>query len=204
MNPFIEQYETLIDQVLQQGYGILDNFVTPTELSALNNSLEHRYKEAAFKKAGISKEHEVISEIRGDEIFWLGKSSALDAEAAYLSKIEDFMAYLNQTCYLGLKSYELHYAVYPIGAFYKKHLDRFKSDSGRKMTTVFYLNEEWTEADGGQLRLYLNEGTKDILPIGGRMAIFESDKIEHEVLPSLKERRSITGWLKTTPEVAVF
>lgn len=197
----IFQYEALIQQMVEQGYGILDGFLTKQETANLNDSLTIRYEGDAFRRAGISKEQEVVKAIRGDEIFWLEKITATEAEKRYLAQVEAFMLYLNRTCYLGLQSYEMHYAVYPIGTFYKRHLDRFQTDSGRKLSIICYLNDIWTEADGGQLRLHLKDETKDILPLAGRVVIFESDKIEHEVLTAHKERRSVTGWLKTTPPV---
>ena len=197
----IFQYETLIQQMVEQGFGILDGFLTNKEISDLNYSFTVRYEEDAFRRAGISKEQEVVRSIRGDEIFWLEKTSATEPEKRYLAQVETFMLYLNRTCYLGLQSYEMHYAVYPVGTFYKRHLDRFQTDSGRKLSIICYLNDVWEEADGGQLRLYLKNETKDILPLAGRVVVFESDKIEHEVLTAHKERRSITGWLKTTPPV---
>jgi SM-20-related protein len=49
--------------------------------------------------------------------------------------------------------------------------------------------------------LYLNENGEEkekvIYPFPGRVVIFESQIIEHEVKPVNKERLSITGWLKT-------
>lgn len=197
----IFQYETLIQQMVEQGYGILDGFLTKKETSDLNDSLTIRYENDAFRRAGISKDQEVVKSIRGDEIFWLEKITGTEAEKRYLAQVESFMLYLNRTCYLGLQSYEMHYAVYPVGTFYKRHIDRFQTDSGRKLSIICYLNDVWEEADGGQLRLHLKEETKDILPLAGRVVIFESDKIEHEVLTAHKERRSVTGWLKTTPPV---
>lgn len=195
----IFQYETLIQQMVEQGYGVLDGFLTTQETADLNNALSTRYADDAFRRAGISKGNEIVKSIRGDEIFWLDKPTATEAEKRYLAQVEAFMLYLNRTCYLGLQSYEMHYAVYPVGTFYKRHLDRFQTDSGRKLSLICYLNDVWEEADGGQLRLYLKEGVQDILPLAGRIVIFESDKIEHEVLTAHKERRSVTGWLKTTP-----
>jgi SM-20-related protein len=45
------------------------------------------------------------------------------------------------------------------------------------------------QEDGAEL-------VKDVLPIGGRLVVFLSGEIPHEVLPTQKERISITGWLK--------
>ena len=66
---------------------------------------------------------------------------------------------------------------------------------------ILYLNESWTKADGGQLRMYFpqkdgSERVEDVLPLGGRLVVFLSEEIPHEVLPTLKERISITGWLR--------
>lgn len=67
---------------------------------------------------------------------------------------------------------------------------------------VCYLNnEDWQVENGGELVLYLNkevqEDEKVIYPFPGRVVIFGSQSIEHEVKPVNKNRLSITGWLKT-------
>jgi SM-20-related protein len=41
-----------------------------------------------------------------------------------------------------------------------------------------------------------SERFEDVLPIGGRLVVFLSGEIPHEVLPTKKERISITGWLR--------
>jgi SM-20-related protein len=91
---------------------------------------------------------------------------------------------------------ECHYAYYDTGSFYKKHIDQFRSDSGRKYSMVLYLNENWQPHMGGQLVLYADQDVQ-IDPLGGRMVFFKSDKIAHEVLLSNAPRLSIAGWLKT-------
>ena len=189
-------FESIISQIIEGGYGVLDHFLSEEEIEALNKSLETHYKAQEFKQAGISKDQSIVKAIRGDEILWLEKETANSIEAIFLQRLEQFMEYLNQTCYLGLRSYEIHYASYPIGAFYKIHLDKFRNDSGRILSFICYLNQDWKEDNGGELVLHLPDRKEVILPIGGRLAVFESDKIEHEVLPATRERRSLTGWLR--------
>ena len=133
---------------------------------------------------------------RSSEIFWIEKTSADAAEKRFLQKLENFIEYLNYTCFLGIRSYEIHYAVYPIGAFYKPHFDTFRKDSGRKLSFICYLNENWLPENGGQLVLHLAKELLEITPIGGRLVCFESDKILHEVKIANQKRQSITGWLK--------
>lgn len=63
-----------------------------------------------------------------------------------------------------------------------------------------YLNDTWQESYGGELKLYLPDGGLNVYPACGKIVIFNSKKIEHEVKTILSEvkRLSITGWLKTS------
>ena len=56
--------------------------------------------------------------------------------------------------------------------------------------------------NGGELTIYTEEnGTEkpiDLFPFPGRVVIFESQELEHEVQQVKNDKRlSITGWLKT-------
>jgi SM-20-related protein len=200
MNPL---FESIIDGVLTDGYGIADNFLTSDEVTTLARRLRERRQEGQFHAAGIGNQQKIVeSTIRGDEILWLDETTATSDEATFLQRISEFAQYVNQTCYLGLREYEFHYAIYPPGTFYKRHLDRFRSDSKRKLSVICYLNDAWLPTDGGQLAVYVPhadgvEQTTLIDPIGGRLVCFDSGLLEHEVLPATRERLSITGWLRT-------
>ncbi|CAN5434829.1 2OG-Fe(II) oxygenase [soil metagenome] len=201
MNPL---FEPIIDEILADGYGMMDNFLAPDEVTVLAERLHDRRAMGQFRAAGIGNRNVVVENaIRGDEILWLDKATAIPAELTFLQRIHEFVDYVNQTCYLGLREYEFHYAVYPTGTFYKRHLDQFRSDSRRKLSVICYLNTNWRETDGGQLALYLPDPDKTgeqqiaIAPLGGRLVCFESARLEHEVLPATRERLSVTGWLKT-------
>ncbi|ADB40888.1 2OG-Fe(II) oxygenase [Spirosoma linguale] len=197
-------FEPIIDGILNEGYGLTDNFLTADEVTALASRLRQRREAGQFKAAGIGNQQVKVEQaIRGDEILWLDEGNATAEETAFLQRIGSFVDYVNQTCYLGLRDYEFHYALYPPGTFYKRHLDQFRSDSRRKLSVICYLNSDWKEADGGQLALYLPDAENNterqvtISPIGGRLVCFESARLEHEVLPATRERLSVTGWLKT-------
>ena len=43
------------------------------------------------------------------------------------------------------------------------------------------------------------EHSVDVLPQGGRLVAFLSDRFEHEVLPARRERMSFTGWFRRRP-----
>jgi SM-20-related protein len=189
-NPF----ETIADGLANVGYAVVDHFLTPIEMQdVLALDL---FREEHLKKAGIGKVNKQIQEgIRGDLIRWIDKADTAPALKKYTDKLDALREYLNQTLYLSLKDYEVHVALYPAGSFYKRHFDQFKHDDYRKLSVILYLNDDWQEAHGGQLRMYLNHETRDVLPLGGRLVCFRSDMIEHEVLPANRNRKSITGWM---------
>ncbi|WP_245583693.1 2OG-Fe(II) oxygenase [Salinimicrobium xinjiangense] len=197
-------YEKIISDLLEQQYSIVEDFFCLSEVEELRNSLLTKYEEDNFKKAAIgSRTNEVIAKsIRGDFILWLNEAEAAEAEKAFFLKINDFVQYLNRTCFMGILYKEFHYALYPEGTFYKRHLDTFQNDDRRKLSMVCYLNDQdWQPEYGGELVIYTQENgvevPKSIYPFPGRMVIFESQILEHEVKPVKTERLSITGWLKT-------
>lgn len=191
------QFESLANGLAENGFAIADQFLSHTEVTDILALKEFSGVRSEFKKAGIGKDHtgRIIESIRSDQIHWIDKSTAGAAILIYLNRIEEFIQYVNQNLYLSLKDYEVHFTIYPAGSFYKRHLDQFRRDDHRKLSVICYLNSNWREEDGGQLRLYLDDTTLDVLPSAGKLVCFRSDKIEHEVLPTQRERLSITGWL---------
>ena len=96
---------------------------------------------------------------------------------------------------MGLWTLEAHYALYPPGGVYKKHLDRFSTDDLRTISIVLYLNESWVKEDGGELKLYIEKESEVVVaPSGATLVCFLSDTVEHEVLPARRARRSVAGW----------
>lgn len=193
----ISVFDTIADELAERSYAIADQFLSQTEARAIANLDVFQNGIEQFKKAGIGqqKQHQINEAIRGDYIRWVDKTSAPADLAVYLGKVAELMQYLNQTLFLSLKDYEIHMTVYPVGSHYKRHLDQFKKDDHRKLSIICYLNDDWKEEHGGQLRIHLPEGPLDILPVAGRMVCFRSDLLEHEVLPATRERLSLTGWI---------
>lgn len=203
---FVENplYERIIADISSQRFSIVEDFFTNEDVLVLRESLLKKYEEDNFKKAAIgNKTNElIVKSIRGDFILWMDEVKADVSERVFFNKINDLVAYLNKTCFLGIMHKEFHYALYPEGTFYKRHIDTFQNDDRRKLSFVCYLNEVgWLPENGGELVLYLDKNgieTEEIIyPLPGRVVIFESQCIEHEVKPVRTERLSITGWLKT-------
>jgi SM-20-related protein len=196
-----ESFERIIEDLITKKYSIVEDFFSAEEVATLRESLLVKYEEDAFKKSAIGNytNEEIDKTIRGDFILWIDEKKEEPAEKLFFNKVNALVSYLNKTCFLGILTKEFHYAVYPTGTFYKRHLDTFQNDDRRKLSMVFYLNEDgWLPEYGGELTLYLNEEDKNILPLPGRVVIFESQVLEHEVKRVIaNERMSITGWLKT-------
>jgi len=200
---FNKTYESIISQLQDQHFALVDNFLHDELLEDLSLQLYRLYKTNALKKAAIGKhfDEHIKTEIRGDDIQWITEKSANTTEIRFFEKIKHFVDYLNRTCFMGILHKEFHYAVYPEGRFYKRHLDTFNNDQRRKLSMVLYLNKFWSYENGGELVIYFQKNAKEqpvsIIPKYGRLVIFESSVLEHEVKPVLNsERLSITGWLK--------
>lgn len=194
MNPL---FDSIADNLAETGYAITDQFLSQKEVGDILASSAFHDGLQQFKKAGIGQKQGVqINEaIRGDYIQWLNRTAAPESVKVYLNRLGELISFLNQALFLSLKDYEVHMTVYPAGSYYKRHLDQFARDDHRKLSVICYLNEGWLPEHGGQLKMYLKDETKEILPIAGRLVCFRSDLIEHEVAPATRERLSITGWV---------
>lgn len=198
-------YETIIQNISEQHFAVIDDFLPLNLVDKLRENLRWKQTEDQLKKAAIgNRTNEMISRsIRGDFIQWMDEKLANPVEKLFFDEVNSLIYYLNRTCFMGILQKEFHYALYPKGTFYKRHLDTFQNDDRRILSLVFYLNDtDWKDENGGDLVLYLPAEKKEkalhIHPLPGRLVIFESQLLEHEVFPVLANQRySITGWLKT-------
>lgn len=196
------QFNQLADDLSENGYGIIESFLSDDEVLAILNVLDDYKAAGDLRRAGIGQAEnlQLDKSQRGDLIRWIEPQKAKDPTQVYLDRMRELMQFINRTCFLSLKDFEFHYTLYPVGTFYKRHLDQFKHDDHRKLSVICYLNFDWQDEDGGQLRMYKptshGEDAIDVLPVAGRMVCFRSDLLEHEVLPTKKERKSLTGWMR--------
>ncbi|ENC6709219.1 2OG-Fe(II) oxygenase [Vibrio harveyi] len=184
----------LIDALSTHGYYIWDDFISQEEVAELRDCVPDDWK-----KARIGRNDDVtrIETIRSDKIQWLKRDMGAPV-ASFLDKMEEIRLEANRHFFLGLFEYEAHFAKYEKGDFYQKHLDCFKGNENRRLTTVFYMNESWSEEDAGELVVYdLNDNKiATIPPRSGRLFVFLSEQFPHEVLPTNAERFSIAGWFR--------
>lgn len=193
----------LIDTLADQGWVVCDQTIDATLRHNLYTQSTTAWADGKFHQAGIGRgaTHVLNTTIRGDTICWIDSVQTSEASSHFLSWTTMLQQDLNRMLYSGLNSAEFHFARYPVGQGYKKHLDQHKDQRHRKISLVLYLNPEWASTDGGELCLYApqdeHQEIQRILPQPGRLVLFRSDLFPHEVLPCSRTRCSLTGWFRT-------
>lgn len=153
----------------------------------------------AMRAAGIGRRagQRVDAAVRGDRIAWLDRVVDGPAVATYRDAMEALRSALNRDLMLGLADLEAHWAIYPAGAAYARHRDRFRDDDARQLAVILYLNDTWGADDGGALRVYLDDdATLEVTPHGGTLVVFGAERFEHEVLAARRPRIALTGWFR--------
>ena len=203
-------FESITNDIIEKGYSIR-SCALPTDLISL--LLQHiiELPPEKFKRAGVgrTKDHQVNDFIRTDEISWITNDSK--ASNAWLNWTDSLQVYLNRRLFLGLFSFESHFAHYAKGDFYKKHKDAFKGEGNRVLSVVVYLNQHWSSSDGGELVIYdknlrtssvVDHSKVTVIPNFGTIVVFLSEKFPHEVLPAKRDRYSIAGWYRLNNSIA--
>jgi SM-20-related protein len=188
----------IVDDLATRGWSQQNIFLPQDLTRALAAECRKRAAEGELAPAAVGRgpSSEIREGIRGDHIQWIepGQAEVCDS---YLGLMDSLREALNRGLFLGLEDFESHFAMYPPGAFYLKHVDRFRDDDRRMVSAVVYLNDAWLPEQGGQLRMYLDEGAQyDVVPIGGCLVVFLSGEVPLEVLPASRERLSLTGWFR--------
>ena len=203
-------FESISNDIVDKGYSIRP-YALPENLSSL--LLQHigDMPSQHFKRAGIGRanDHIINDFVRTDQISWITNNSP--AGCAWINWTESLQAYLNRRLFLGLFSFESHFAHYAKGDFYKKHKDAFKGEGNRVLSVVVYLNQHWSADDGGELVIYNNQlstsaivdhSKTTVIPSFGTIVTFLSEEFPHEVLPAMRDRYSIAGWFRLNNSIA--
>jgi SM-20-related protein len=197
--------DTIVRGLAQRGHVICDQAIGADLLGALLQRVVGLPQDA-FHAAGVGRAqaHTVLSQYRSDRIRWLQTEDPV--EARWLAWAEALRSDLNQQLFMGLASYEAHFAHYAPGQFYKRHVDAFRGQANRVLSTVLYLNAQWSSDDGGELMLYPSGGIEGaplsiaVTPAAGRLVVFLSEDLPHEVLSAQRDRYSIAGWYRVNAD----
>lgn len=189
----------IINNLAEFGWAVADGFLGSDQTADLLEHARRLYTRNQFKRAGVGTAHlhTVNENVRGDSVFWIEPSDVNPVLLPYIQAVHTLIEELNRGAFLGIKDIEMHFACYPEGTHYEKHIDQLKVNGKRVISSVFYLNVDWQPGDGGELRIYDEKNTTyvDITPRAGRLVLFLSNSIYHEVRRVNKERYSITGWM---------
>ena len=197
-----EWLDTLADGLSNHGWLSVDarRMLGPGLLASLAGEVQILDRDDALRVAGIGRGLDETRDrsVRRDKIAWLQGQTA--AQAGLFRVFEAIRGGLNQRLYLGLKRFEAHYATYHSGDFYRRHVDSFQGRASRIVSVVLYLNNDWKESDGGALQIFNRDSDLEICgrvaPELGRMAVFMSEEIPHEVLPANRTRYSVACWFR--------
>ena len=99
---------------------------------------------------------------------------------------------INRALFMGLFDFECHYSHYAPGDFYKRHVDAFKGESNRVLSTVLYLNPDWQSEDAGELVMYAPNSSNTIStvsPVFNRYSIADWFRINGNVFGNLEPPR---------------
>lgn len=192
-------FAVLIDSFIENKVGIVNNFLTNELAYNLKQNLKEHFQKKIMQAAGTGNKSIISHDklVRSDVIYWLDRKHNDPHENDFFNLIDQFVLFLNETCYTGITGYEFHYTLYEKGSFYKKHIDQFQKNGNRAYSMVMYLNENWKLLDGGELCIHHADRLENISPLNGKSVFFKSSELAHEVLVTNEPRMSITGWLKT-------
>ncbi|MFU8830853.1 MAG: 2OG-Fe(II) oxygenase, partial [Wenzhouxiangella sp.] len=188
----------------QQGWWCGQHIMSNEMVIALRHELAELMEADRLHRAGIGRhsDFQIESEIRRDRIFWLSGKRAVQQH--FLTAMEQLRLALNRELFLGLFEFEGHFAHYPPGGFYRRHLDSFQGAANRVISTVTYLNPDWQPGDGGELVIYAEDSNRTLAtiePRAGTQVLFLSEQIPHEVLTAHTDRTSIAGWFRLNTSI---
>jgi len=196
-------FERIANGIEAQGYVILPTALPSSVADSLLQYLSV-LEEKRFHQAQIGRGTEQTPNqfIRRDKISWMEESHP--EAKLWHHWTQQLKTYLNRRLFLGLFSFESHFALYQPGDFYKKHLDAFRGECNRVLTLVTYLNMGWEPDQGGELVLYGAQDESEIckvVPTFGTLIVFLSEEFPHEVLAANRDRYSVAGWFRVNGSI---
>ena len=191
-------FETIAQALSAQGYAIVPNAL-PEHLACELRATAVAGQTLRFQPAGVGRGGDYVQQelVRSDKIAWIDET--VDGGQGWLAWSSALMQYLNRRLYLGLFSFESHFAHYAPGDFYQRHLDAFRGQTNRVLSLVAYLNPGWQSDAGGEIVIYRDSQDQNgitVKPEQGTCVIFLSEQFPHEVRPATEHRYSIAGWFR--------
>ena len=149
-----------------ENFVVIDNFLPREDTRALRSEVKRAHDEGHLQpgvlaggKAGNSTQY-TMKDVRGDHVGWFnGNEPELEWKGlpAAMKKTDTLVNELGQlggeARHVSSRSKAMC-TVYPgAGARYIRHVDN-PDKNGRLLTALLYLNVDWEEGDGGELRVF--------------------------------------------------
>lgn len=197
-------FALIAQDIEKQGYSIRHGAL-PEDLANTLFINQQALAAEKFKKAGIGRGDEYLENdfVRTDEICWI--TGETPAGRQWLDWSSGLQTFLNRRLFLGLFSFESHFAHYGPGDYYKRHYDAFRGEANRVLSVVAYFNRGWVPSNGGELVIYTDDHDKEgvkVVPLFGTLVTFLSEEFPHEVLAANRDRYSIAGWFRVNTSVS--
>lgn len=198
-------FDAIADRLASDRWLVITDWLEPSLQQALLECAQQRALAGLLNPARVGRAEDLrsASQVRGDAIQWLESDDPADCVSTLMQRLDELRTALNQRLYLSLIEFEAHFAHYPSGAHYQRHLDRFRSNDARALSAVIHLGDPWVSEHGGELRIYIEnpdgETSIDLPPTPGQLVLFLSGEIEHEVLPTRRDRYSVACWMRQRP-----
>ena len=216
--------ENDLRQLASNGYIVKPNFLSSTFVKNLRRDIDLLRAKNRFTAAKIGQDstNTLNTKIRIAETCFVGESKLQDEPNEVRDELYQVLENLRSVLsanellkrnnnspapMLDRTLSEFLYAYYPKGGFYRRHMDSVPNSASslRAYSLLIYLNEYWSESDGGYLRMHFDSGREflpsneeakyiDVKPKGGTLVLFDSYKIPHEVLDTSSERAVVVGW----------
>lgn len=188
----------------ESGLWIAPNFFSHEIIEKMLSAAQQKLQQKLLRPAGIGMSAAVQKSIRGDNIYWL-EWLEINELAPFWQAMTDLKTFLRQELFIAVQDFESHLACYPPGGFYQKHRDNVRQpvgnvaySSARFLTVLLYLNRDWQAQDGGILEIFSpdndNKKIAEVIPQGGTLVLFLSERFPHAVSLTQRERWSICGW----------
>lgn len=198
--------ETAVEDLGTTGISVCPD-ILPLDLAA-SLLVEQRRREDAGEMAearvGRGSARTLAGGERQARSSWFNDRST--AERRYLAFAESMRLAINRRLMLGLFEFEAQFLLYPPGGFYRRHSDALHGERTRVVSMVAYLNEAWTNDDGGRLAIWAageeGEPVREVVPSAGTVVLMLSEEIAHEVRVAHRARRAVAGWFRVNASSA--
>ncbi|MEE2526874.1 2OG-Fe(II) oxygenase [Hyphobacterium sp. HN65] len=198
---------TLIEDLATKGWAHATGALPGDLVTSLRDRLEVLFEEGELARARIGRgETETrANSIRQTEIAWL--TGEHPAERQFLGGTEALRLEINRALFAGLFEFEAHFARYPAGGHYARHLDAFADrPRDRIVSLVAWLNADWQDGDGGELDVWTGPDdhghpVATLAPRGGDLLLMMSETIPHAVRATAVPRLGLAGWFRVNPGV---